>query len=101
MFAIFEMHVRFIVPGEVSLFFSFVDRLGKQCNPTFCVSASLRLFDSQFILHRRDAEAQSSEVGKTRAKGARPDTVATQDAKKNKDEPDCRITSAEADLRKA
>jgi hypothetical protein len=38
-------------------------------------------------------------VGKTRAFSAGPDKIATQNAKQTK--PDCRITSAKADPRKA
>ena len=55
----------------------------------------------EYFEKRRCFAWRSYPVGKTRAKGTQPDTVATQDANKSKPKPDCRITSAEADLRKA
>ena len=54
----------------------------------------------EYFEKRRCFAWRTYSVGKTRAKGSRPDTVATDDAN-NTNKPDCRITSAEADLRKA
>ena len=53
----------------------------------------------EYFEKRRSFVGRTYPVGKPRAFGAGKDKVATQDAKEN--QPDCRITSAEADLRKA
>jgi len=53
----------------------------------------------EYFEKRRCFAWRTYPVGKARAFGAGPDKIATQDATENK--PDCRITSAEADLRKA
>ena len=55
--------------------------------------------DVGYFEKRRSFVGRTYPVGKSRAFGAGKDKVATQDAKEN--QPDCRITSAEADLRKA
>jgi RNA-directed DNA polymerase len=55
--------------------------------------------ESEYFEKRRCFVGRTYPVGKARAFSAGPDKIATQDAKQNK--PDCRITSAEADLRKA
>lgn len=53
----------------------------------------------EYFEKRRCFAWRTYPVGKTRAFGAGKDKIATQDATEHK--PDCRITSAEADLRKA
>jgi len=56
----------------------------------------------EYFEKRRCFAWRTYPVGKTRAIGTRLDRVATQDANNNKqNQPDCRISSAEADLRKA
>ena len=53
----------------------------------------------EYFERRRSFVGRTYPLGKSRAFGAGKDKIATQDAKEN--EPDCRITSVEADLRKA
>lgn len=53
----------------------------------------------EYFEKRRCFAWRTYPVGKARAFGAEQDRIATQDA--NEQKPDCRITSAEADLRKA
>ena len=53
----------------------------------------------EYFEKRRCFAWRTYPVGKARAFGAGQDKIATQDA--NEKKPDCRITSAEADLRKA
>ena len=53
----------------------------------------------EYFEKRRGFVERTYPVGKSRAFGAGKDKVATQDAKEN--QPENRITSAEADLRKA
>jgi transglutaminase-like putative cysteine protease len=55
--------------------------------------------ETEYFEKRRGFAWRTYPIGKTRALAAGTDTIATQDATSTK--PDCRITSAEADLRKA
>jgi hypothetical protein len=55
----------------------------------------------EYFEKRRCCAWRTYPVGNTRAFGTRLDTVVTQNANNIKEKPDCRITSAEADLRKA
>ena len=57
------------------------------------------ILEKKYFEKRRSFAWRTYPVGKTRAFGAGKDKLATQDAMA--DIPDCRITLAEADLRKA